>query len=96
MSCGEPVCRQAIAAKKADIMAEPIHIGHIIQDELRVQGRTVTWLAKHLNVDRKACYRIFQAYSIDTQLLFQISALLERDFFEQYSQKVKESGKNDI
>lgn len=66
-------------------MAGPIHIGHIIQEELRSQGRTVTWLAQQLNIRRRACYRIFDSYSIDTQLLYRISDLLGRDFFTEYS-----------
>ena len=66
-------------------MAELIHIGHIIQEELRVQGRTVTWFAQQLNLHRRACYRIFDNYSIDTQLLFRISQLLGRNFFTEYS-----------
>ncbi len=66
-------------------MAEPIHIGHIIQEELRAQGRTVVWLARKLNIDRRVCYRIFYSYSIDTQVLFKISGLLGRDFFAEYS-----------
>ena len=74
----------------ADIMAELIHIGHIIQEELRAQGRTVTWLAQQLNIHRRACYRIFDNYSIDTQLLFRISQLLGRNFFEEYSNKLLE------
>ena len=69
----------------ADIMAEPIHIGHIIREELRQQGRTVTWLAQQLNIHRRACYRIFDNYSIDTQLLFRISQLLGRNFFAEYA-----------
>ena len=71
--------------KIADIMAEPIHIGHIIRDELRMQGRSVTWLAKQLNLHRRACYRIFDCYSIDTHLLFRISQLLGRDFFSEFT-----------
>jgi len=67
-------------------MTEPIHIGHIIQEEIRVQGRSVAWLARQLNTSRMACYRIFHCYSIDTHLLFRISSLLERNFFEIYSQ----------
>lgn len=69
-------------------MPEPIHIGHIIQKELRSQGRTVTWLAKQLNIHRRACYRIFDCYSIDTQLLFRISELLGRDFFVVYTMRL--------
>mgnify|MGYP003423944785 CR=1 FL=1 len=66
-------------------MAEFIHIGQIIQAELRRQGRTVAWLAQQLNTSRMTCYRLFHSYSIDTQVLFQISWLLGRDFFTEYS-----------
>lgn len=66
-------------------MAEPIHIGHIIQEELRSQGRSVTWLSLQLGTSRMACYRLFHNYSIDTQVLFRISGLLGRDFFVEYS-----------
>lgn len=88
MSCGEPVCREGAAAKRADIMAEIIHIGHIIQEELRLQGRSVAWLARQLGTSRMACYRLFHSYSIDTQVLFKISGLLGRDFFAVYSRKL--------
>lgn len=71
--------------KTAGSMAEPIHIGHIIHEELRAQGRTVTWLARQLGTSRMACYRIFHSYSIDTHLLYRISELLERNLFEVYS-----------
>lgn len=69
-------------------MAEPIHIGHIIQEELRAQGRSVAWLARQLNTSRMACYRIFHSYSIDTHLLYRISELLERNLFEVYVERM--------
>ncbi len=86
MCPGEDLCADKKHSRKtAGSMAEPIHIGMIIQEELRKQGRTVVWLAKQLNVDRRVCYRIFHCYSIDTHLLFRISGLLGRDFFMEYS-----------
>ena len=81
----DPCANKQQTPQNADIMAEPIHIGHIIQEELRTQGRTVTWLAKQLNLQRRACYRIFDSYSIDTHLLFRISKLLDRNFFEEFT-----------
>ena len=66
-------------------MPDLIHIGHLIREELRTQGRTVTWLSQQLNIHRRACYRIFDSYSIDTQLLLRISELLGKDFFTEYS-----------
>lgn len=74
--------------KTAGSMAEPIHIGHIIQEELRAQGRSVAWLARQLNTSRMACYRIFHSYSIDTHLLYRISELLERNLFEVYVERM--------
>ena len=73
-------------------MSEPIHIGRIIEEELRSQGRTVAWLARQLGTSRMACYRIFNSYSIDTQVLYQISDLLGRNFFEVYSGRLAEGG----
>lgn len=66
-------------------MAESVHIGHLIQEELRRQGRTVAWFSQQLNTSRMACYRIFHSYSIDTHVLFLVSELLDRDFFAEYS-----------
>ena len=34
---------------------------------------------------------LFSAYSIDTQLLYQISSVLKYDFFEQYSKLLRET-----
>jgi len=69
-------------------MAEPIHIGYIIQAELRDQGRSVAWLARQLNTSRMACYRIFHSFSIDTHLLFRISELLGGNLFEVYVERL--------
>lgn len=71
-------------------MAEPIHIGHLIQEELRVQGRSVTWFARQMNTSRMACYRLFHSYSTDTQVLLRVSGLLGRDFFAEYSERLGE------
>lgn len=74
--------------KTAGSMAEPIHIGHIIQEELRAQGRSVAWLARQLGTSRMACYRIFHSYSIDTHLLYRISELLGKNLFEEYVKRL--------
>ena len=58
------------------------HIGQIIREELKQQGRTVTWLAKAINCDRTNIYNIFTRESIDTNLLTRISKVLNRNFFE--------------
>ena len=71
-------------------MENIVHIGEAIRAEMQRQERTITWLAKHLGVTRATCYRIFDSYSIDTQMLQQISILLHRDFFSIYSEKIKQ------
>ena len=70
-------------------MKENIHIGKIIKEELRKQGRTNGWLAEQLNVNPRTINKIFQKTVIDTQQLFLISQALETDFFQHYSEKLK-------
>jgi len=70
-------------------MENMVHIGEAIKAEMQRQERSITWLAKQLGVTRATCYRIFDSYSIDTQMLQQISILLHRDFFSIYSEKIK-------
>ena len=37
---------------------EPVHIGKIIEQELRQQERSVTWLSRKLHCDRRNVYDI--------------------------------------
>ena len=71
-------------------MADTINIGEKIHEELVKQGRTVAWLSRELGTSRTTCYRIFDCYSIDTQLLYRISILLKYNFFKYYSQAYTE------
>ena len=75
-------------------MAEKVNIGQAIREEMDRTGRTVTWLSKQLGTNRMACYRIFNSYSIDTQMLLRISVLLGRDFFVLYSSALREESEN--
>lgn len=61
-----------------------VHIGSLIEQELRRQERSVTWFAKKLYCDRTNVYKIFKKQSIDTQLLEQISIILQHNFFEDF------------
>lgn len=63
-----------------------IHIGNLIRDELRRQGRTNQWLADQLSVERSTVQRLFNKPSIDTHLLLRISKILNKDLFAYYSQ----------
>lgn len=75
---------------------EKVNIGQAIREEMDRTGRTVTWLSKQLGTNRMACYRIFNSFSIDTQMLFRISVLLGRDFFALYSDSLKQEEENPI
>jgi hypothetical protein len=57
-----------------------MHLGKLIRAELRNQGREVTWLARKLCCDRTNVYKIFSRQSIDTDLLFRISEVLNYNF----------------
>lgn len=63
-----------------------VHIGMIIEAELRRQERTVSWFAKRLCYERTNVYSIFKRESIDTALLVRISQILQHDFFAYYTE----------
>lgn len=63
-----------------------IHIGNLIRDELRHQGRTNQWLTDRLDIDRRTLQRLYNKPSIDTQQLFRISKILGVDLFKRYSE----------
>lgn len=65
-----------------------IHVGSMIKNELRKQGRSVTWLAKTIYMERSGIYKIFERKSVDVQLLIKISLALNHDFFADISRKM--------
>ena len=58
-----------------------LNIGLCIKEEMLKQERTMSWLARKLNRDRSAVYRMLNKNSIDTNTLADIARLLNRDFF---------------
>lgn len=70
------------------LMESNIHIGQLIQSELRRQGRGVTWFATQICCERTNVYTIFKRKSIDTELLLRISQVLNHDFFRYYTAKL--------
>lgn len=50
---------------------------------------TVTWFAGQLNCDRRNVYDIFKRATIDTQLLIQISLILNHNFYEDLADAVE-------
>ena len=75
---------------------ESIHIGKIIEEELRRQERTVTWLSRKIHCDRRNIYDIFSRTSIDTDLLFKLSIALNRDFFAYFSANLQLSNNQSL
>jgi len=61
-----------------------IFIGKHIQDKMKEQGRSASWLARQLCCDRTNIYKIYRRKSIDTDVLQKISDLLGYNFFELY------------
>lgn len=62
-----------------------IHAGHLIEQKLHEQGKTVTWFATQLCCTRTNVYKIFRKANLDTELLWRISCILEYDLFRFYS-----------
>ena len=68
-----------------------IHIGKLIEEELRRQERSVTWFADKLCCERTNVYSIFKRQSIDTILLLRISLVLHRNFFSVYLEELEKN-----
>jgi len=67
-----------------------MHIGSQIRDELHKQGRSNRWLADHIHVNMRTVNKIFLKEVIDTQRLMQISRTLGVDFFQRYSEALRD------
>ncbi|MBO5186844.1 MAG: XRE family transcriptional regulator [Prevotella sp.] len=70
-----------------------IHIGRLIEEELRRQERSVSWFARMLCCERTNVYNIFKRESIDCSMLYRISIILNRNFFDLYCVKIEEEFK---
>ena len=57
-----------------------VHVGKMIQDELRRQGRTVNWLAAQIYCEKSNIYNLFRRKSIDLEQLMKISEVLGHNF----------------
>lgn len=62
-----------------------MHIGQLIKQKMEEEGKTVSWRARNLSYCRTNVYKIYDKKSIDTDLLMRISALLEYNFFLDYT-----------
>ena len=67
-----------------------VHIGKLIENELRRQERSVSWFSRKLFCGRNNVYDIFQRQDIDTRLLARISLILHHNFFTYYEIEIQQ------
>ena len=63
-----------------------VHIGNMIRQKLKEQGRSVTWFASAIHSDRSNTYKMLKRESIDLALLMDISEMLNYDFLKDCSE----------
>ncbi|MBQ9093722.1 MAG: XRE family transcriptional regulator [Prevotella sp.] len=66
-----------------------MHIGKILQQKLKDDGKSVVWLARELGCHRTNVYNLFEKYSIDTLQLERICAIMHYNFFDLYREEVE-------
>ena len=59
-----------------------IHVGEIICQKIKEEGRTKTWLAKQVGCDRSNLSKALKNSYICTRLLMRISTALQCNFLE--------------
>ncbi len=62
-----------------------LHIGHLIQEQLRKDQRSVGWLAREIHCTRNNVYKIFNKPSLDGDLILRISKAMNFNFFQYYT-----------
>lgn len=67
----------------------PLHIGNLIREQLRLQRRSVAWLATQIGCKRDNVYKMLRNYYITTDMLMRISYALNYDFFSVLSAHFK-------
>ena len=88
----KPNVMQLGRSERLEQAINDLQIGQRIQDELKRQGRTVTWLANQLGMERTSLYYTFRQSSIDLELLMRISCFLEHNFLQDVADVYKAYG----
>ena len=65
-----------------------MHIGQLINEEVRRQGLTVEQFAELINTSRTNVYHIFNRESIDLDMLIRISKTLHRNFVQEIATEI--------
>ena len=73
-----------------------LHIGKIICQKMKEEGRTKRWLAEKINCEYSSFCKMLKRQFLDTELLLRISVALQYDFFAHLSKCFAENknGKN--
>ena len=72
--------------KNKEMADQEFHIGKLIQERLRSEERSISWLARKLGCDRSNIYHIFGREHLDSELLMKLSIVLNYNFFELYNE----------
>lgn len=59
-----------------------VHIGQIIFEEMKRQGRSAGWLAEQIFCEKSNIYKLFRRKSIDLYQLMRISEVLNHNFLK--------------
>ncbi len=73
-----------------------IHIGHLIQTQLKADQRSASWLAREIGCSRNHLYKVFRKPSLDGELLLSISLAMNFNFFQYYTAAFLENMKSRI
>ena len=73
-------------------MENVVFIGKEIHRELKRQGRSGVWLARQLPCSNNHVYKLFSKKTMDADLLWRISDIMEVNFFRLYMEKWAQRG----
>ena len=76
-----------------DSIDSKIHTGNEIRKRLNEMKRSITWLADELDCCNTGLGRQLNKRHIHSKLLYRISMILDKDFFEIYSKALAEAKK---
>jgi hypothetical protein len=62
-----------------------IHIGNLIVEQLKLQERSASWLARQIYIDESCFRKMLKKQTMDTGRLQDISEVLQHDFFAHFS-----------
>ena len=70
-----------------------IHFGDLIKSRLKQDRRSVRLFAEQMNSDRSNMYKLLSRAHLDTNYILRASKVLEHNFFQDISDKLKDATK---